>query len=85
MNIPCPYCGLRDLEEFSILGEVAPPRPDAEASDAIAQFHAYVHLRDNAFGPGEEHWYHANGCRRWVIVTRDTRDNVVLGARMAKP
>jgi len=81
MRIPCPYCGERDAEEFSIQGEVAGPRP---AGDDTAAFHAYVHLRANEYGPTKEFWYHANGCRRWLIVSRDTRDHSILGVEFAQ-
>ena len=87
MRIACPYCGERDVEEFSIRGEAAGPRPptsDSGGGDMDA-FHAYVHLRDNEFGPTKEHWYHAAGCRRWLIVRRDTRDHNILGVEFAKP
>ena len=81
MRIPCPYCGERDAEEFSIQGEVAGPRPtDSE----MAAFHAYVHLRSNEYGPTREYWYHAQGCRRWLLVSRDTRDHAVLGVELAR-
>ncbi len=73
--IPCPYCGERDAEEFTVQGEVAGPRPTAGALD---DFHAYVYLRANEFGPTQEYWYHANGCRRWLIVRRDTSDHAIL-------
>ncbi len=80
MIIPCPYCGERDAEEFSVLGEVAGPRP---AGGDLAAFVAYVHERDNAFGAAREYWYHANGCRRWLRLTRDTRNHAILAAEFA--
>lgn len=85
MRIACPYCGLRDAEEFSILGEVAGPRPAGASVDAdsMAAFHDYVHLRTNEFGPTREYWYHANGCRRWLVVARDTRNHAILGVTLA--
>jgi sarcosine oxidase subunit delta len=83
MRIPCPYCGDRDSEEFSIQGEVAAPRPASQSGADIAAFHAYAHLRTNDFGPTREYWYHANGCRRWLVVTRDTRNHAVLGVEFA--
>ncbi|MEI9963333.1 MAG: 2Fe-2S iron-sulfur cluster-binding protein [Caulobacteraceae bacterium] len=46
MRLTCPFCGDRDAEEFSILGEAAPPRPDPGAPDAEARFVDYVYLRD---------------------------------------
>jgi sarcosine oxidase subunit delta len=86
MRIPCPYCGERDAEEFSIQGEAAGPRPpptDFGDGDAKA-FHTYVHLRINDFGLTKENWYHVQGCRRWLVVSRDTRNHSVLGVEFAK-
>jgi methylglutamate dehydrogenase subunit B len=86
MRIICPYCGERDVEEFSIQGEVAGPRPvpsDFGPEDLDA-FHTYTHLRVNEFGPTREYWYHAAGCRRWLTVSRDTRDHSILGTELAK-
>jgi methylglutamate dehydrogenase subunit B len=80
MQIPCPYCGERDAEEFSIQGEVAGPRP---VDGDPGAFHAYVHLRANEYGPTREYWYHANGCRRWLVVSRDTRNHAILGVEFA--
>jgi sarcosine oxidase subunit delta len=85
MRIACPYCGQRDAEEFSIKGEVAAPRPSPSTFDTadIEAFHDYVHLRANDFGPTREYWYHAQGCRRWLIVSRDTRNHAVLEVAFA--
>ena len=85
MRITCPYCGTRDSEEFSIQGEVAPPRPAAQSSNGadIAAFHAYLHLRANDFGPTKEYWYHGNGCRRLLVVSRDTRNHEILNVSFA--
>lgn len=86
MRIPCPFCGERDLEEFSVLGEVpAAARPDTGDADALAQFHAYVHLRDNVAGVHREHWYHAAGCRRWLVVTRDAKSHALTLVEFAAP
>jgi heterotetrameric sarcosine oxidase delta subunit len=67
--IRCPHCGPRPKEEFTIRG-AALRRPDP-AADRDAWF-AYVYLRENPRGPYEEHWHHSGGCRRWLVVTRDT-------------
>ena len=47
MRIICPYCGVRDAEEFAIQGEVAGPRPEpGDFGPAVLDaFHDYVHLR----------------------------------------
>jgi sarcosine oxidase subunit delta len=87
MRIACPYCGDRDAEEFSIQGEAPGPRPlptDYGEAD-IAAFHAYVHLRANEFGATNEYWYHAAGCRRWLVVRRDTRDHAFIKIGFAAP
>jgi sarcosine oxidase subunit delta len=31
----------------------------------------YIYLRDNNCGWHREFWYHAAGCRAWLVVTRD--------------
>ncbi len=77
MRLACPYCGPRDLREFSILGDASGTRPDAATPDAPRTFHDYAYLRDNPAGEAREFWYHANGCRRWLVVTRDTRTHAI--------
>lgn len=73
--ITCPHCGQRPKEEFIIKGDAGPVRPQAGAPQAA--FHAYVHLRDNVRGVMHEHWQHTGGCRRWLVVTRDTMSHAV--------
>lgn len=82
MRIPCPYCGPRDVHEFVYRGDASPARPAADASpEAWAD---YVYLRDNAAGAMTEHWYHAQGCRAWLVVERDTRTHAIGDARLAR-
>ncbi len=67
--VPCPHCGSRPKEEFTIKGAaLARPAPDAEPD---SWFH-YVYLRENPRGAYEEYWHHTAGCRRWLVVCRDT-------------
>ena len=84
MRIPCPYCGERDAHEFAYLGDATLTRPDPAAEDAEARFHTYVYLRDNPAGAHKEWWYHANGCRQWLKVERDTRTHAIADARAAR-
>lgn len=90
MRISCPYCGARDVQEFSYLGDATRHRPDAPAPDAppdpalAAAFHDYVYLRDNPAGPHQELWYHGSGCRNWLVVTRNTATHAITAARFAK-
>lgn len=85
MRIPCPFCGERDVSEFSYRGDAAFRRPDPDAAEAAALFFEAVYLRDNPAGPHEELWYHASGCRSWIRVRRDTRTHVITGAVLGNP
>lgn len=78
MRIPCPFCGLRDINEFAYHGDatLTRPAPGAEMYD-------YVYLRDNVAGVHNEHWYHAAGCHAWLVVTRDTRTHEISSAALA--
>lgn len=82
MRIPCPYCGERDGHEFVYRGDASLARPDGEAAEAA--FVDYVYMRDNIAGVIAEHWYHAQGCRNWLVVKRDTRTHVISGATLAR-
>ena len=76
--IRCPHCGARPKEEFTIRG-AALRRPDP-AADRDSWF-AYVYLRENPRGPFEENWHHSGGCRRWLVVTRDTLTHKQIDVR----
>ncbi len=78
MRIPCPFCGERDIHEFVYRGDAAPAR----SRDGEGLFE-YVYLRDNVAGPMREHWYHAHGCRNWLVVERDTRTHQISGVGFA--
>jgi methylglutamate dehydrogenase subunit B len=84
MRIPCPHCGLRDVREFTYLGDAAPQRPDPNGADAVDRFNAYVYLRDNPAGAHGEFWYHGAGCQAWLAVERDTCTHAIAGVRSYK-
>ena len=73
--ISCPHCGIRPKEEFTIRGDasLARPAPDADAHS----WYDYVYLRSNPKGQHMEYWHHSSGCRRWLIVERDTITHTV--------
>ena len=79
MRIPCPYCGERDAQEFIYRGDASPRRPESEEG-----FVDYVYLRDNPAGLLNEHWYHAQGCRTWIIIRRDTVTHEISGSEFAQ-
>ncbi|TIS54679.1 sarcosine oxidase subunit delta [Mesorhizobium sp.] len=70
MRIVCPFCGERELGEFTYLGDAKPVRPAASASED--EVFDYVYLRDNVAGQMSEYWYHGGGCRAWLKITRNT-------------
>jgi heterotetrameric sarcosine oxidase delta subunit len=78
MRIPCPHCGERSAGEFVTGGPAGLRRP--EGSDRLEDWIAYAHERDNPAGPHRELFYHAHGCRNWIVVARDTRSHAVLSA-----
>ena len=79
MRITCPFCSERGAQEFVYRGDAAPLR----TADGNGLFE-YVYLRDNIAGPMREHWYHAQGCRQWLVVERDTRTHEISGAVLAR-
>lgn len=85
MLIPHPLLGLRDASEFTYLGDASLlDRPDGMAADAAARFHDYVHLRDNPAGIHRELWFHEQGDRSWLVVTRNTLTHEILDAELAR-
>ncbi|MQQ10537.1 sarcosine oxidase subunit delta [Epibacterium sp. SM1979] len=84
MLIPHPLLGLRDAQEFTYLGDAdLMLRPDPNAEDAEAQFAEYVYLRDNPAGLHRELWFHEQGDRSWLVVTRNTLTHEILSAELA--
>lgn len=73
--LPCPWCGPRDSEEFGYVGELR-ARPDP-GTTSTGQWRDYLYLRRNAAGWTTERWYHRMGCRRYLVVERDTTTNAV--------
>jgi sarcosine oxidase subunit delta len=82
MIINCPHCGPRDLAEFSYAGDATLKRPDPASTDRDA-WNAYVYDRENPAGKHREHWQHASGCRRFLIVTRSTLTHEISDVKLA--
>jgi sarcosine oxidase subunit delta len=78
--IPCPHCGRRPKEEFTVKG-AALDRPAAGA--APEAWMDYVYLRDNPRGRYDEYWHHTSGCRRWLVVSRNTATHEIEASRDA--
>ena len=74
--LPCPRCGLRQIEEFTFGGELRHvpdwiTDPDERDFDEVWIF-------DNPDGPTTERWFHSAGCRSWLTVRRDTSTDTVI-------
>jgi len=82
LRIDCPWCGSRDETEFRYRGDATGKRPGVDAKDG--DHFQYVYIRGNPKGPHEEYWQHTHGCRRFLLVRRDTVTNHIVSTRFAK-
>ena len=74
--LTCPNCGPRDVSEYRYGGQILAtpallPHP-SEGGEPRGS------TGSNLPGPQRERWYHRLGCRRWLMVERDVRTNMVL-------
>ena len=85
MIINHPILGPRDAQEFVYLGDAnLINRPDGMAAGAADQFHDYLYLRDNPAGLHRELWYHEQGDRSWLVVTRNTLTHEITTVELAR-
>lgn len=85
MIIHHPLLGPRDAAEFTYLGDASLiNRPDPTGPDAANEFHDYLYLRDNPAGTHRELWYHEQGDRSWLVVTRDTLTHEITQVELAR-
>lgn len=76
LRIPCPYCGIRDEEEFRFGGESHVSRPGPDASEAA--WSNYLFNRLNPKGVHYERWLHTYGCARWFNIARSTVSHEII-------
>jgi len=85
MIINHPLLGPRDAAEFVYLGDASLiNRPDGNAGNAAEQFYEYLYLRDNIAGEMRELWYHEQGDRSWLVVTRNTLTHEISKVELAR-
>ena len=85
MIINHPLLGPRDAAEFVYLGDASLiDRPDWQAVDAADRFHEYGYLRENPAGEHQELWYHEQGDRCWLVVTRNTLTHEISKVELAR-
>ena len=80
LRIPCPYCGLRDQDEFSYGGEALRARPTDPSKLDDEEWSHYLFYRENIKGEHRERWVHSYGCRQWFELTRNTADHEITGS-----
>jgi sarcosine oxidase subunit delta len=85
MIIDHPLLGPRDAAEFTYHGDASLiDRPDPAAPDAAERFHDYLYLRDNPAGEHRELWFHEQGDRSWLVVTRNTLTHEITKVELAR-
>ena len=85
MLIDHPLLGPRDASEFVYLGDASLlDRPDWQSGNAVEQFHQYLYLRDNTAGEHRELWYHEQGDRSWLVITRNTLTHAISRVELAR-
>ena len=85
MIINHPLLGPRDASEFTYLGDASLiQRPDWQSETVQDDFHDYLYLRDNPAGTHRELWFHEQGDRSWLVVTRDTLTHEILATELAR-
>ncbi len=84
MIINHPLLGPRDSAEFAYKGDASLiDRPDGIAA-SLDEMHDYAYLRDNPAGEIRELWYHEQGDRAWLVVTRNTLTHVITSVELAR-
>ena len=84
MIINHPILGPRDAQEFVYLGDGSLiERPDGTTA-TTQDFHDYAYLRGNPAGEHRELWYHEQGDRSWLVVTRNTVSHEILKVELAR-
>ena len=84
MIIHHPLLGPRDAAEFVVKGDaMLIDRPDGMTASA-EEMHDYGYLRDNPAREHRELWYHEQGDRSWLVVTRNTLTHEVTRVELAR-
>ena len=85
MIIQHPTLGPRDANEFVYKGDAKLlNRPAWEPNASLEEFHDYLYLRENPSGVLRELWYHEQGDRSWLVVTRDTSTHTIFKVEFVK-
>ena len=84
MIINHPLLGPRDMSEFTYYGDASLlKRPKWDDKNAEDKFYKYLYLRKNVAGIHKELWFHQQGDRSWLVVTRNTKNHEILKVELA--
>ena len=85
MLIDHPLLGLRDSSEFIYMGDAKLlDRPNQKSQKSKTKFIDYGYWRKNPAGVHKELWYHEQGDRSWLVVTRNTVTHEILKVELAR-
>ncbi len=85
MIIVHPYLGPRDANEFVYKGDAELlKRPKWQSNSSIDTFYEYLYLRKNLAGDHKELWYHEQGDRSWLVVTRNTTTHEISSVELVE-
>lgn len=86
LQIACPWCGVRDEDEFTCGGQSHIIRPANPVDASDEQWSAYLYDRVNPKGILLERWRHTYGCRQWFNLARHTVTHEIVAIyRMTDP
>ena len=84
MIIDHPLLGPRDISEFIYLGDATLlNRPHWDDKKAEDNFYKYLYLRENVAGMHKELWFHQQGDRSWLVISRNTVTHEIIKVELA--
>ena len=84
MIINHPLLGPRDISEFVYLGDASLlNRPNWKSKKSEENFYNYLYLRNNIAGIHKELWFHQQGDRSWLVITRNTITHEIIKVELA--
>ena len=84
MIINHPLLGPRNLNESIYYGDASLlKRPKWDDKNAEDKFYKYLYLRKNIAGIHKELWFHQQGDRSWLVVTRNTKNHEIIKVELA--
>ncbi|MDC0093953.1 sarcosine oxidase subunit delta [Alphaproteobacteria bacterium] len=84
MIIEHPLLGPRDSSEFVYMGDASLiNRPKWDEEEAEDKFYEYLYLRKNIAGIHNELWFHQQGDRSWLVISRNTLTHEIIKVDLA--